>query len=144
MSPERFLARLCALVPPPGAHTVRYYGVLAPRHALRARVIPTPEASDTKPTKQLSLFVPQGQLELAAITRPALDKQLLDVAPHRLSWMSLLARVFRIDVSVCQRCQGPMRVLRAVTCPDEIAQALHAARPPPRPSPPGQQLLFVA
>jgi hypothetical protein len=37
----------------------------------------------------------------------ALDKQLLDVAPHRLSWMSLLARVFRIDVSVCQRCKAP-------------------------------------
>ncbi len=31
---------LCALVPPPGAHTVRYYGVLARRHALRARIIP--------------------------------------------------------------------------------------------------------
>ena len=66
MNPERFLARLCALVPPPGAHTVRYYGVLAPRHALRARIIPTAEATNTEP-KQLSLFVLQGQLELAAI-----------------------------------------------------------------------------
>ncbi|MGH1348795.1 MAG: transposase [Nannocystales bacterium] len=141
MSPERFLARLCALVPPPGAHTVRYYGVLAPRHALRARVVPTPEATNIPP-KQLSLFVPQGQLELAANTGPALDKQLLDVAPHRLSWMSLLARVFRFDVSVCQRCQGPMRVVRAVSSPDEIAEALHAARPPPRPSPRGQLMLF--
>ena len=66
--------------------------------------------------------------------------------PRRLSWMSLLARVFRIDVSVCQRCQGPMRVVRAVTCPDETAEALHAARPPPRPrpSPRGQLMLFVA
>ncbi len=109
MSPGRFLARLCALVPPPGAHTARYYGVLAPRHVLRARVVPTPEATNI-PTKQLSLFVPQGQLELAADTGPALDKQLLDVAPDRLSWMSLLARVFRFDVSVFQRCQGPMRV----------------------------------
>ena len=67
------------------------------------------------------MAVPQGQLELAANTGPALDKQLLDVAPHRLSWMSLLARVFRIDLSVCLRCQGPMRVLRAVTCSDELA-----------------------
>ena len=49
MSPERFLARLCALVTPPGAHTVRYYGVLAPRHALRARIIPTPEATNIQP-----------------------------------------------------------------------------------------------
>ena len=102
-------------------------------HALRARIIPTPQASDAEP-KQLSLLVPHGQLELAANTGPALDKQLLDVAPRRLSGMSLLARVFRIDITVCQRCQGPIRVLRAVTCPDQIAEALHAARPPPRPS----------
>ena len=89
-------------------------------------------------------FVPQGQLELAANTGPALDKQRRDVAPRRLSWISLLARVFRFDVSVCQRCQGPMRMVRAVTCPDEIAEALHAARAPPRPSPLGQVMLFVA
>ena len=143
MTPERFLARLCALVPPPGAHTVRYYGVLAPRHALRARIIPTAEAQRTEP-KPLSLFVLQGQLKLAAITKPALEQLLLDAAPHRLSWMSLLARVFRIDVSVCLRCRGPMRVVRAVTSPDEIAATLHAARPPPRPAPPGQLPLFVA
>jgi len=143
MSPERFLARLCVPVPPSGAHTVRYDGVLAPQHALRARIIPTPEASDTEP-KQLSLFVATGQLELAATTRPALDKQLLDVPPHRLSWMSLLARVFRFDVSVCRRGQGPMHILRAVTSPDEIAEALHAARPPPRLSPRAQLLLFLA
>lgn len=46
--------------------------------------------------------------------------------------------------SVCQRCQGPMPVLRAVTSPDETAEALHAARPPPRPSPRAQLLLFPA
>lgn len=44
MSPQRFFARLCALVPSPGAHIVRYCGVLASRHALRARIIPTVEA----------------------------------------------------------------------------------------------------
>lgn len=55
------------------------------------------------------------------------EHKLLDVAPpHRLSWMSLLARVFRVDVSICQRFQGPMRVVRAVSSPDEIAEA-----PPP-------------
>ncbi len=57
MTPHTFLARLCALVPPPGAHTVRYYGVLAGHHALRARIIPRPE--EPPPRKQLALFVPQ-------------------------------------------------------------------------------------
>ncbi len=53
--------------------------------------------------------------------------------------MTLLARVFRIDISVCPRCAGPMRVTRAVTTPEQIAAELRGARPPRRcrsPSPP--------
>ncbi len=40
MSPDKFLARLCGLVPPPGFHMTRYFGVFANRHHLRARIIP--------------------------------------------------------------------------------------------------------
>ena len=70
-----------------------------------------------------------------------LEAPLRACAPRRLSWMTLLARVFRIDISICTRCSGPMRVTRAVTTPEQIAAELHGARPPPRPSPPGQLLL---
>jgi hypothetical protein len=139
MTPDTFLARLCALVPPPSAHTVRYYGVLAGHHALRSRITPRPD--EPPPPKQLALFVPHGPLELPAITS-LLESQLRSTAPHRLSWMTLLARVFRIDISVCARCRGPMRVTRAVTTPEQIAAELRGARPPPHPEPPGQLLLF--
>jgi len=139
MTPDTFLARLCALVPPPGAHTVRYYGVLAGHHALRSRIIPRPEEPPTP--KQLALFIPHGPLELPAITA-LLDSQLRSGVPRRLSWMTLLARVFRIDISICTRCAGPMRVTRAVTTPEDIAAELRGARPPPRPKPPGQLLSF--
>ncbi|MFN3184070.1 MAG: transposase [Nannocystaceae bacterium] len=104
--PDTLLARLCALVPPPGAHTVRYHGVLAGHHALRSRIIPRPEPP--QPPKQLALFIPYGPL----------------------------------DMSVCPRCAGPMRVTRAVTTPEQIAAELRGARPPPRPQPPAQLLLF--
>lgn len=57
--------------------------------------------------------------------------------------MKLLARVFRIDISVCSRCSGPMRVTRAVTTPEDIAAELRGARPP-RASALGQLLLFSA
>lgn len=40
MSPDKFIARLCALVPPPGFHMTRYFGVFANRHHLRAPIIP--------------------------------------------------------------------------------------------------------
>ena len=40
MSADTFLARLCALVPPPRAHTVLYYGVLSAHHKLRSVIVP--------------------------------------------------------------------------------------------------------
>jgi len=93
--------------------------------------------------KQLALFVPRGHVELPATTT-LLEAQLRDAAPSRLSWMRLLARVFRIDISGCARCSGPMKVTRFVTTPEEIAAELHGARPPPRGPVPGQLLLFSA
>ena len=133
-------AVLCALVPPPRAHTVLYYGVLSAHHKLRSAIVPRADEPEPAP-KQLSLFIPRGQVELPAITT-LLHAQLRDAAPSRLPWMKLLARVFRVDISVCSRCCGPMRVIRAVTTPQEIAAELRGARPPPRPSPVGQLLLF--
>jgi hypothetical protein len=142
MSPDIFLARLCALVPPPFFNMTRYFGVLAGNHALRSRVLPKTHVHDDEP-KQLALFLPRNDQELAAITTPVRDEQLRDRPPTRLSWMRLLARVFRIDISVCSRCGGPMRIVRAVTDPDAIVAELHGARAPPRPSPPGQMMLFT-
>jgi hypothetical protein len=142
MSPDTFLARLCALVPPPSFNMTRYFGLLANRHALRPRIVPDDHAHEDEP-KQLALFLPRNDHELAAITQPLRDEQLRDRPPARLSWMKLLARVFRIDLSVCSRCGGPMRIVRAVTEPDAIAAELHGARAPPQPSPPGQLKLFT-
>ena len=45
--------RLCALVPPPGFHMTRYFGVFANRHHLRPRIIP-PSPVPT-PGQQLAL-----------------------------------------------------------------------------------------
>ncbi|MBK7827378.1 hypothetical protein [Nannocystis sp.] len=53
--------------------------------------------------------------------------------------------MFAVDVTVCRKCGGRMRVLDVVRDPDDIARILHGARAPPRPPrphPPGQALLF--
>jgi hypothetical protein len=141
VSRDTFLARLCALVPPPGFHMVRYYGVLAGRHALRDAVAPRSHHGVHDPV-QLPLFVVRGNLELAAATRADPSASSRHKSPSRLSWARLLARVFAIDVQRCRLCAGPMRIVRAVTDPDHIAALLHGARAPPRPTPPGQVELF--
>src|SRR5690606_19969833 len=109
------------------------------RHRLRPHIIPRRESCPPKP-RQLPLFADTAGLVplRSAFQLPPVRE------PRRLSWARLLARVFSIDVTICQRCQGPMRILQAVTHPDEIARLLHRARAPPRPSPPGQQPLFAA
>ena len=45
MTPVECLARLAAMVPPPRYPLLRLHGVLAPRHAWRARVVPRPRES---------------------------------------------------------------------------------------------------
>lgn len=135
-------ASWCALVPRPRAHTALYYGVLSAHHALRCALVP--RANEPKPEpKQLPLFIPRGQLEFLPITS-LLEAQLRDAAPSRLPWMKLLARVFRIDISVCSRCNGPVRVTGAVTTAHDIAAEFRGARPPPHASTLGQLLLFSA
>jgi len=80
MTPHTFLARLCAFVPPPRAHTVVYYGVLSAHHALPSSVVPRGDEPAPEP-KQLPLFVPRGLIELPATTT-AHPRQNSSQSPH--------------------------------------------------------------
>jgi hypothetical protein len=133
MSQDKFLARLCALVPPPGFHMTRYFGVFANRHHLRPRIIP-PSPVPT-PGQQLALGLADS-----ASGKP--DDTESSPRPRRLGWAKLLAGVFAVAVTLCRKCGGRMRILEVVDTADDIARVLHGARAPPRPHPPVQVLLF--
>jgi hypothetical protein len=55
-------------------------------------------------------------------------------------WAELLRRVFSVDVLVCERCGGRMRVLCAVHPPDAIQKILDCLGLPSRPPPVAQAL----
>ena len=133
ISADKFLARLCALVPPPNFHMVRYFGVLASHHHLRPHVVPGRDSE-----------LPGQQLPLTFADRDAAEPEGPPESrvPRRIGWASLLARVFAVDVTICQKCGGRMRILEVVDTPDAVARVLHDARAPPRPPPPGQLLLL--
>ncbi len=131
LSAHELIEKLAALVPPPRAHLIRYHGVLAPNAADRAQIVPAPTQTDQTP----------------AGTTPDATQ----LRPQRLAWMVLLARVFAIDLSVCPRCGGPMRLIAALTDPDSIRTYLTGvglpADPPvvaPARPPPQRQLDLVA
>jgi len=135
LEPFDLLARLCALIPPPRFNMIRYHGVLSSRAKLRAEVVPSPPEPEPEPDP-LEL-----QVALPRCVEP-------DEPPRRKRWAWLLRHVFRHDVSVCPRCQGPTTWLEVATEPDAIGRAMadhglapQRARPPPSPRlPPDAQL----
>jgi hypothetical protein len=144
MSPEQFLAKLAALVPPPHVNLVRYAGVFANRHRLRPYVVPSPDGPGHEPQpRQLVLF------DVIGTPLPPAVESKLEVDPVRMprrSWSWLLAHVFAIDITVCPRlgCNGRLRLVKVVRDRHELALLLHGARAPPRAGPPGQLSLLRA
>ena len=137
MSAQQFVAKLIALVPPPGVPMVRYAGVFSNAHHIRAAVAPAPARFPERRKPQ--------QTRLLSFTgRPVDTSKASPATPSKIAWAQLLARVFAVDVLSCRRpgCGGKLRTTAAVLDSRQIALLLHGARGPPKPSPPGQ-LSFV-
>ena len=131
LSPDELIEKLAALVPPPRLNLVRYHGVVAPHAADRSRIVPGPATTADE--------AEDGTGHVHAGAGPSVR--------HRLSWAKLLARVFRIDVSVCPDCGGPMRVIAALTEPASIRRCLQGMglsgrAPPIAPARPAPQAVF--
>jgi len=151
MHPMDFMARLCALVPPPYFHMTRYQGVLAPHSSLRRKVVPGVDGIDPKLLKpvQLEMFEPENILRCL---NPELREE--PFPPRTFSgrhpWAWLRRRVFGDELEVCPRCNGRVRIIEIANNPASIAREMAelglGPMPPPHPlpEPPGQlQLKFV-
>jgi hypothetical protein len=103
LEPLDCLARLAALVPPPRMNLTRYHGVFAPRHALRAVITPAGRGS--------------GARHATAAERP--------IPKHvSMTWAQRLKRVFAIQIDVCRRCGGKLKVIASIEAPDLIEHIL--------------------
>ncbi|MDH3285819.1 MAG: transposase [Acidobacteriota bacterium] len=129
LEPLDFISRLCALIPPPRFHMLRYHGVLAGHSNDRAEVVPQPdEGTEAEPVEQLCLF----ELADDAPLQPP-------PAPSRHPWAWLLQRVFAVDVMTCPMCEGAMKLVTIATEPDDILDVL-GNLPPARAPPLNRQL----
>ena len=90
--PVDFIARLAALVPKPRVNLTRYHGVLAPNHRWRGLVTPAKRGKGAKrlPNKEVASLAERH----AAMT-----------------WAQRLKRVFSVDIEVCGRCGGLLKVI---------------------------------
>ncbi|MCP5041159.1 MAG: hypothetical protein GY944_09010 [bacterium] len=133
LEPLDFISRLCALIPPPRFHMLRYHGVLAGHSKDRADVIAQRAGDEPETTEpQLCLF----DANTAAPSSPP---------PSRHPWAWLLKRVFAVDVMICPLCEGAMKVVTIANDPDEILDVLGNLPRSRAPPPTGQlQLDFAA
>ena len=134
--PVDFIARLAALVPKPRVNLTRYHGVLAPNHRWRGLVTP---ARRGKGFKSIS----NAEVRTSAERHAA------------MTWAQRLKRVFSIDIEVCGRCGGSVRVIACIEDQDVIDRILThlhqkeqetPTRPllaPPTRAPPGTLPLFA-
>jgi len=135
LSPEDLLVRLCAVVPPPRFHMVRYFGVLSSHSSYRSRVVPEPSEDTTahRPPPAAG-----DQLELLGEQDDCASKA------HRHRWAWMLAHIFLADLEHCPKCNGPMRWVEVAKTEGAARRLMAklglAAQPPPtgRPTPLGQ------
>ena len=96
---------------------MRYYGVFAPTHGLRAEVVPAP-------VEMVVVDADEDEADGSA------DR-------YRVAWAKLLAKVFDVDAERCPDCGGRLRPVGAVTRREGARAALAAglsvlgARGPP-------------
>jgi hypothetical protein len=125
--PADLVARLCAMVPPPRWHLIRFHGVLSAHATLRPEVVPPPPPTEQAPASaastgaQLDLFPPFSAAGTADADT-ATDRA--SAEPSRKPWAWLLRHVFAEDLEHCERCGGRMRWKEVATTPDAIGRLL--------------------
>jgi hypothetical protein len=97
LSRLELLQRIAAIIPPPKANQVLYYGCLAPRSKLRPAVVPKPLARRRRSRAADKLVAPESASEQS----------------RWMPWAWLLRHVFDVDSWTCPCC-GKRLVLRAV------------------------------
>jgi hypothetical protein len=129
--PVEFLSKLATLIPPPRQNALRYHGCFAPKSGVRARIVPRVPADPAPAPRPASAVAPSladpdaAEHAVPDLAAPSADSAApATLLTRRLDWASLLARVFRIDVTRCPRCPGRLRVLAFITQPDIVVRIL--------------------
>ena len=97
----------------------------------------------------LAIHACYSSTERATVTSAIIATALMtgQTQTYRRSWATLLARVFRIDVTRCPDCGGRMKIIAALTVPSSTRRCLHgmglpARSPPIAPARPEPQTEF--
>jgi hypothetical protein len=124
--PLDFMAKLAALIPKPKVNLTRFHGVFAPNSQYRKII-----TSEGK-TKKSSTMKTKG-------TETETEKR------KTMTWGKRLKRIFNIDIEVCEKCQGHVKIIACIEEPvvidkilthlknkeDKVVNKIHPVRAPP-------------
>jgi hypothetical protein len=142
MTPQKFMRRLVALIPPPWMNLTRFHGAFASASRHRDAI------AHCVAQQQDADHDPFACPPLRRQPSPDADDAPSDAPPPprhiRIAWSELLRRSFG-DPLLCPRCQGRMRLVAVINNPKAIAAILaHPAHrdddPQSGPDPPQLQL----
>src|SRR6267378_1390944 len=135
--PLEFIEKLCALVPTPRAHTVRYHGILGPAAKWRELIVPNnattaaaPESENGFASSPASSGADPPDRSQQPNASPAAQRH-----PRNYLWSELMRRVFAADVLACDRCGGRLRILATIRPPETTRKILDHLGLPSRPPP---------
>ena len=132
MTGVELIERIVPLIPPVYANLTRFHGVFAPTSRLRAKVVPRPDPPPPCPASSSSSSPPPPEPPAS----PAASSCVSPVrSSYRLDWAALLKRVFAVDVMVCSRCDGPMKVIAFLEEPAVVRGILDHLGLPAEPLP---------
>jgi hypothetical protein len=127
LHPMELMERLASLIPPFRAHLIRYTGCFAPNHPLRSRVVALAPGRASRPLETPPIDG-LGHAPVGDRAPPCSGN-----CKSRTKWADLIRRVYRIDVTVCEFCQGAVRVTTAILEASAIARILQAMGLPTEP-----------
>ena len=107
LDPLDFLSRLASLVPKPKINLTRFHGVFAPNFKYRSLVVPE------NPSQKES----GDEVENSELNR---NKK----KSYSMTWAQRLKRVFGIDIEVCLKCGGKVKVIACIEDPKVIEKIL--------------------
>lgn len=109
--PLDFIARLAALVPKPRVNLTRFHGVFAPNSNHRVTITPARRGKGS------------GRGTHTGTTEP--DERSPMEQRAAMTWARRLKRVFGIDISECEKCKGPVRIVACIEDPVVIEKILN-------------------
>jgi len=105
--PLDFITKLAAMVPKPRVNLTRFHGVFTPNSKHRVQVTPAKRGKDNK-GKRPNEPQDRSQLERRA----------------SMTWAQRLKRVFNIDIEICSKCGGEVKVIACIEDPAVIKKIL--------------------